>query len=36
MKTNRDFIGIELDDGYFEMASKRTEDARREKDAKLF
>lgn len=34
--TGRDFIGIELDDGYFEIARKRIEDARREKDAKPF
>lgn len=36
VNTGRDFIGIELDDGYFEIARKRIEDAQREKDARLF
>lgn len=36
VNTGRDFIGIELDDVYFEIARKRIEDAKREKDARLF
>lgn len=28
VNTNRDFIGIELDEGYFEIASKRIDDAK--------
>ena len=27
VNTNRNFIGIELDDGYFEIARKRIEEA---------
>jgi site-specific DNA-methyltransferase (adenine-specific) len=34
VNTNRNFIGIELDDGYFDIASKRIDDARNEKDKK--
>lgn len=30
------YCRIELDDGYFEIARKRIEDAQREKDARLF
>lgn len=30
------FIGIELDEGYFEIAQKRIEDAQRERESKLF
>lgn len=36
VNTGRDFIGIELDDGYFEIARKRIEDAQRERESKLF
>ena len=36
VNTGRDFIGIELDDGYFEIASKRIEQERREKGTMLF
>jgi site-specific DNA-methyltransferase (adenine-specific) len=28
VNTNRNFIGIELDEGYFEIASKRIADAK--------
>jgi site-specific DNA-methyltransferase (adenine-specific) len=34
VNTNRDFIGIELDEGYFEIASKRIDDARKENEKK--
>ena len=30
VNTNRHFIGIELDDGYFEIAKKRIEEAQNE------
>lgn len=36
VNTGRSFIGIELDDGYFEIARKRIEDAQRERESKLF
>lgn len=36
VNTGRDFIGIELDEGYFEIAQRRIEEAQREHDAKLF
>lgn len=36
VNTGRDFIGIGLDDGYFEIAGKRIEQGRREKGTMLF
>lgn len=36
VNTGRDFIGIELDEGYFEIARRRIEEAQRERDAHLF
>lgn len=36
VNTGRDFIGIELDEGYFDIAQKRIEDAQRERESKLF
>lgn len=36
VNTGRDFIGIELDDGYFDIARKRIENAQRERDSRLF
>lgn len=36
VNTGREFIGIELDDGYFEIARLRIEEAQREHDAHLF
>lgn len=35
VNTGRDFIGIELDEGYFDIAKHRIEEARRERDALL-
>lgn len=35
VNTNRDFIGIELDKGYFKIAEKRINDAIAEKESKL-
>ena len=34
--TNRKFIGIELDDKYFDIAKNRIEKAQLEKESKLF
>lgn len=36
INTNRDFIGIELDKNYFEIASKRIAEAEKEKEGSLF
>lgn len=36
VNTNRDFIGIELDKNYFEIAEKRIEEAGKEKERSLF
>lgn len=36
VNTNRKFIGIELDDNYFQIAQKRIDDAISEKKSKLF
>ena len=36
IKTNRRFIGIELDKEYFDIASRRIEDAKKELENKLF
>lgn len=36
VNTCRDFIGIELDEGYFDIAKRRIHEAQRERDAKLF
>ena len=36
VNTNRKFIGIELDDNYFEIAKDRIEKAQLEKQSKLF
>ena len=36
VNTNRNFIGIELDKGYFEIAQKRIRQAEQEKQSKLF
>lgn len=36
VNTGRNFIGIELDKGYFEIAEKRIEDAKRENETTLF
>ncbi len=32
MNTNRNFIGVELDESYFAIAQKRVEEKRKEKD----
>ena len=32
MNTNRNFIGIELDENYFNISKKRVEERRKEKD----
>jgi len=32
MNTNRNFIGIELEEEYYEIAKKRVEEKRKEKD----
>ena len=32
MNTNRNFIGIELDENYFNISKKRVEEKRNEKD----
>ena len=36
INTNRDFIGIEKDDKYFEIAKKRIADAIKDSETKLF
>ena len=36
INTNRKFIGIELDDNYFDIAKNRIEKALLEKESKLF
>ena len=36
INTNRKFIGIELDDNYFDIAKNRIEKAQLEKESKLF
>ena len=36
LNTGRKFIGIELDDNYFEIAKNRIEKAQLEKQSKLF
>lgn len=36
VNTDRNFIGIELDDNYFEVAKRRIEDAVQARDMKLW
>lgn len=36
VNTNRNFIGIELDEGYFNIAKKRIEEAEESKRANLW
>lgn len=36
VNTNRNFIGIELDKNYYEIACERIKDAKKEKQSKLF
>lgn len=36
INTNRQFIGFELDDGYFDIATKRLQEAKEESENNLF